>query len=77
MKATIKRNGYDEISSTELTNTIRIPVRAGMEIIPGTSKILSYKIRTVGYDYYLHTFDSPEKDCMIKSERIKRVMIPR
>ena len=77
MKATIKRNGYDEISSTELTNTIRIPVRAGMETILGTSKILSYKIRTVGYDYYLHTFDSPEKDCMIKSERIKRVMIPR
>ncbi len=77
MKATIKRNGYDEISSTELTNTIRIPVRAGMETILGTGKILSYKIKTVGYDYYLHTFDSPEKDCMIKSERIKRVMIPR
>ncbi len=77
MKATIKRNGYDDISSTELTNTIRIPVKAGMEYRPGTGKILSYKIKTVGYDYYLHTFDSPEKDCMIKSERIKRVMIPR
>ena len=77
MKATIKRNGYDEISSTELTDTIRIPVKAGMEYLPGSGKILSYKIRIVGYDYYLHTFDSPQKDCLIKSERIKRVMIPR
>ena len=77
MKTTIKRDGYDTISKTELTETIRIPVRAGMETLPGTGKIISWKIRTVGYDYYLHTFDSPAKDCMIKSERIKRVMIPR
>lgn len=77
MKTTIKRDGYDTISENELTETVRIPVRAGMETIWGTGKITSWKIRTVGYDYYLHTFDSPRKDCLIKSERIKRVMIPR
>ena len=77
MKATIKRNGYDEISSTELTDTIRIPVKAGMEYRPGSNNIISMKMKVVGYDYFLHTYDTPQKDCLIKSERIKRVMIPR
>ena len=53
MKTTIKRDGYQTISETSLTETVKIPVRAGMENICGTGEIISYPIRVVGYDYIL------------------------
>jgi hypothetical protein len=53
---------------TNIFRDVKIPVKAGMQF--GSN---DYKIRTVGYDTFRHYFDSPEMDCQVGSERIKRV----
>lgn len=55
--------------STPYYTDVKMPVRAGMPF-----GIKDYKIRTIGYDVYRHYFDSPQKDCQVGSERIKRIL---
>ena len=59
------------VKRTKLTDTVKVAVMAGMPF--ARQRFAGFKI--VAYDYYLHTFDTEQKDCLIKSEKIKRVMI--
>jgi len=56
-------------TKTKFFTTVKIAVSAGMQF--GTT---NYKIRKIGYDLYRNYFDSPEKDCQVGSEKIKRVL---
>jgi hypothetical protein len=62
-----------------VTEKVSMPVRAGMEYLPGTGKIINYKFRTIGKDIFLHTYaitDDGDKQ-FFKSEKIKRVFFKR
>ena len=54
---------------TEFYTKVKIPVMAGMQF--GTK---NYKIKKIGYDIYVHYFDTNEKDFQVGSEKIKRVL---
>ena len=60
------------VKSTQLTDTVKIPVHRRIEVRNGL-QFKGYKYIVVGYDYYLHTYDSPAKDYLISSIKLKYV----
>ena len=57
------------MQKTKYYTDTKTPVKAGMQF-----KTANNKIKTIGFDVYRHYFDTPEKDCLIHSERIKRIL---
>lgn len=68
-------NIYGVITEKEV---IKVPVKAGMQYLPGSGKITSMKIRTIGYDIIEFTYDvNPachSDKSLIAEKRIKRVI---
>jgi hypothetical protein len=54
---------------TPYHSDVRLPVYAGMPFGKTDNKI-----RKVGYEVFRHYFDTPDKDCQVGSERIKRII---
>lgn len=57
---------------TEFFTDVKTPIIAGMEFSNGKTK--NNKLHKVGYETTRLYFDTPEKDCLIGEERIKRVI---
>jgi hypothetical protein len=53
---------------------VKSPIIAGMQFSYVKGETKNNKARQIGYDLVRIYFDTPEKDCVIGEERIKRII---